>query len=65
MPGLMYSSSRPGFCISKLCYDGHIDDSDIPVLIHGTADYIRQAERLASLNSLETEQDCGNRGSPV
>ncbi len=40
--------ARARFLHQQACYDGHIDDPDIPDLIHGTADYIRQAERLAS-----------------
>ena len=47
MMPLMYSA-RVQFLHQQACYDGHIDDSDIPDLIYGTADYIRQAERLAS-----------------
>ena len=43
---LMYSA-RVQFLHQQACYDGHIDDPDIPDLIQGTADYIRQAERLA------------------
>ena len=41
-------SERAQFLHQQACYDGHIDDPDIPDLIYGTADYIRQAERLAS-----------------
>ena len=41
-------AERARFLHQQACYDGHIDDPDIPDLIHGTADYIRQAERLAS-----------------
>ena len=40
--------ARARFLHQQACYDGHIDDPDIPDLIHGTADYIRRAERLAS-----------------
>ena len=40
--------ARARFLHQQACYDGHIDDPDIPDLIHGTADYIRQAEQLAS-----------------
>lgn len=43
----MYSE-RAQFLHQQACYDGHIDEPDIPDLIYGTADYIRQAERLAS-----------------
>ena len=43
----MYSE-RARFLHQEGCYDGFIDNDDIPDLIHGTADYIRQAERLAS-----------------
>ena len=42
----MYSE-RAQFLHQQACYDGHTDDSDIPDLIYGTADYIRQAEQLA------------------
>lgn len=45
---LMFGA-RARFLHQQACYDGHIDDPDIPDLIYGTADYIRQAERLASL----------------
>ncbi len=41
--------ARARFLHQQVCYDGHIDDPDIPDMIHDTADYIRQAERLASL----------------
>ena len=44
---LMYSA-RAQFLHQEACYDGFIDNEDIPDLIHGTADYIRQAEQLAS-----------------
>ena len=43
----MYSE-RARFLHQEACYDGFIDNEDIPDLIYGTADYIRQAERLAS-----------------
>ena len=46
LPGLY--AERVRFLHQEACYDGHIDNKDIPVLIYGTADYIRQAERLAS-----------------
>ena len=46
LPGLY--AERVRFLHQEACYDGHIDNQDIPVLIYGTADYIRQAERLAS-----------------
>jgi hypothetical protein len=45
---LMFGA-RARFLHQEACYDGHIDDPDIPDLIYGTADYIRQAQRLASL----------------
>ena len=45
---LMYSA-RARFLHQEGCYDGFIDNPDIPVLIQETADYIRQAQRLASL----------------
>ena len=41
-------AERARFLHQQACYDGHIDDPDIPDLINGTADYIRQAELLAS-----------------
>ena len=44
---LMYSE-RAQFLHQQGCYDGYIDEPDIPDLIYGTADYIRQAQRLAS-----------------
>ncbi len=44
---LMYSA-RVRFLHQEACYDGFIENDDIPDLIYGTADYIRQAERLAS-----------------
>ena len=42
-------AERVRFLHQEACYDGHIDNKDIPDLIQGTADYIRQAQRLASL----------------
>ena len=45
---LMYSA-RARFLHQEACYDGFINNDDIPDLIHGTADYIRQAQLLASL----------------
>ena len=42
-------SERAQFLHQQACYDGYIDDPDIPDLIYGTAEYIRQAQRLASL----------------
>lgn len=52
MPGfenmpLMYSA-RAQFLHQQGCYDGYTDEPDIPDLIYGTAEYIRNAERLAS-----------------
>lgn len=44
----MYSE-RAQFLHQQGCYDGYIDEPDIPDLIYGTADYIRQAQRLALL----------------
>ncbi len=44
---LMFGA-RARFLHQQACYDGHIDDPDIPDLIYTTADYIRQAEHLAS-----------------
>ncbi len=40
---------RARYLHQEVCYDGRIDNPDIPVMIHQTADYIRQAERLAGL----------------
>ena len=40
--------ARARFLHQQACYDGHIDDPDIPDLIRDTADYIRQAQRLAA-----------------
>ncbi len=45
---LMYSA-RAQFLHQQASYDGHVDDPDIPDLIRDTADYIRQAQRLARL----------------
>jgi len=45
---LMFGA-RARFLHQQACYDGHIDDPDIPDLIYGTADYIHQAQLLASL----------------
>jgi cation transport regulator ChaB len=45
---LMFGA-RARFLHQQACYDGHIDDPDIPDLIYGTADYIRQAQQLASI----------------
>lgn len=45
---LMYSA-RAQFLHQQGCYDGYIDEPDIPDLIYETADYIRQAQLLASL----------------
>ncbi len=42
-------SERARFLHQEACYDGFIDNEDIPDLIYGTADYIRQAQRLASM----------------
>ena len=42
-------AERVRFLHQEACYDGHIDNEDIPDLIYGTAGYIRQAQRLASL----------------
>ena len=44
---LMFAA-RARFLHQQACYDGHIDDDDIPDMIRDTADYIRQAQRLAS-----------------
>ena len=44
---LMFGA-RARFLHQQACYDGHIDDPDIPDLIRDTADYIRQAQRMAS-----------------
>ena len=44
---LMYGA-RARFLHQEGCYDGFIENRDIPVLIRETADYIRQAERLAA-----------------
>ena len=40
---------RARYLHQEVCYDGRIDNPDIPVMIHKTADFIRQAERLAAL----------------
>ena len=40
---------RARYLHQEVCYDGRIDREDIPVMIHETADFIRQAERLAGL----------------
>lgn len=40
---------RARYLHQEVCYDGRIDNPDIPVMIHETADFIRQAERLAAL----------------
>ena len=40
---------RARYLYQEVCYDGRIDREDIPVMIHETADFIRQAERLAAL----------------
>lgn len=40
---------RARYLHQEVCYDGRIDNSDIPVMIHETADFIRQAQRLAAL----------------
>ena len=45
---LMFAA-RARFLHQQACYDGHIDDEDIPDLIRDTADYIRQAQQLASI----------------
>ena len=39
---------RARYLHQEVCYDGRIDNPDIPVMIHETADFIRQAERLAA-----------------
>ncbi len=44
-------SERAQFLHQQACCDGHIDVPDIPVLIRDTADYIRQAQRLAELQA--------------
>ena len=43
----MYSA-RARFLHQEGCYDGFVENRDIPGLINGTADYIRQAQRLAA-----------------
>ena len=40
---------RARYLHQEVCYDGRIDREDIPVMIHDTADFIRQAENLAGL----------------
>ncbi len=40
---------RARYLHQEVCYDGRIDRDDIPVMIHETADFIRQAEALAGL----------------
>lgn len=40
---------RARYLHQEVCYDGRIDRNDIPVMIHETADFIRQAENLAGL----------------
>ena len=44
-------SERARFLHQEACYDGFIDNDDIPVLIRETAGYIRQAQRLAELQA--------------
>ncbi len=44
---LMFGA-RARFLHQEASYDGFIGNEDIPYLIHETADYIRQARRLAS-----------------
>ena len=39
---------RARYLHQEVCYDGRIDREDIPVMIHETADFIRQAEGLAA-----------------
>ena len=39
---------RARYLHQEVCYDGRIDNPDIPVMIHETADFIRQAEGLAA-----------------
>lgn len=38
---------RARYLHQEVCYDGRIENPDIPVMIHQTADFIRQAEALA------------------
>jgi len=45
---LMYSA-RAQFLHQQACHDGHIYYPAIPYLIYETADYIRQAQLLASI----------------
>ena len=40
---------RARYLHQEVCYDGRIDREDIPVMIHETADFIRQAEALSGL----------------
>ena len=47
MPALFAERAR--YLYQQACYDGHIDDEDIPDLIKETADYISMAQRLASI----------------
>ena len=42
-------AERVRFLHQEACYDGHTDNEDIPDLIRETAEYIRQAQQLASL----------------
>ena len=42
-------SERVRFLHQEACYDGFIDNDDIPDLIRDTANYIRQTQRLAQL----------------
>ena len=44
---LMFGA-RARFLHQEACYDGFINNEDLPDLIYGTADYIRQAQQLAS-----------------
>ncbi len=45
---LMFGA-RARFLHQQACYDGYIDEPDIPDLIYATVDYIRQAQQLASI----------------
>lgn len=38
---------RARYLHQEVCYDGRIENPDIPVMIHQTADFIRQSEALA------------------
>ena len=40
---------RARYLHQEVCYDGRIENPDIPVMIHETADFVRQAEALAGL----------------